>query len=173
MDWIALNNVLAAWVQAIGTLIALGLAIYLPWKQRRDVEKTTALALRLPLRIVWNACRPATTYIQAGVANTPARDKHLRAIAHAEATLSHISFQNLPNDCADFFQEIRDTAAALAEILRERSIAEEFWQEDAYHQFLQMNFAMDQIFKRAPASRHEMTELDVAHFLAEDLKTRP
>ncbi len=38
MDWTALNNVLAAWVQAIGTIIALGFAIYLPWKQHRDVR---------------------------------------------------------------------------------------------------------------------------------------
>jgi|SRR5665213_1611346 len=57
-DWIEHHPALASWLQAIGAIVGLGVAIYVPWSQRRNEARVRADQDRVKARSVAIAISP-------------------------------------------------------------------------------------------------------------------
>lgn len=101
LDWIEAHPGAAAWVQAIGSLLALGTALLLPYLQRRTLERARALKARPVVMDMWNAARDAYYFCtdndgsmsradvadhllraRRGIEDFPAHELQAAAIAH-------------------------------------------------------------------------------------------
>ncbi|WP_227459683.1 hypothetical protein [Cupriavidus pauculus] len=118
------NQALAAWVQAVGSVLAIGIAIYIPWRQRADDAleerrryfRDRADALQL-LMLLADEVEAYVSAVQKGAAPMP--DSHL--VVHFFSQEAHSLMQRLTafqdrtrlEVCASLAYELRKSIAAL------------------------------------------------------------
>lgn len=102
---LALWNMVAAMIQAVGTIGALAVAIALPRLESRQSENRAALLLQIPLREAWFAVDDAWTYDRediSAVSNT------MNGLIRAQQRLDAVPVERLSGVCADNAQFIRN-----------------------------------------------------------------
>lgn len=100
MDWIESHPGVAAWVQAIGSLLALVTALVLPYLQRRALERARAQRVRPIVMSMWSAARDAYRYCYSNAEGLTRADV-AEAVARARR-----AFEDSPT------HELKDTAIA-------------------------------------------------------------
>ncbi len=112
--WIEAHPGLASYIQMIGSLATLGLAFWLPHRQRRSLERAAALELRAGLRLAACAVISASQLFsnpeeeeEGPPCEPPEPHKVAKELARACARLESISLQHLRHDHATLLQELQ------------------------------------------------------------------
>lgn len=108
LTWIEQHPGLAAWLQAIGTLAALGIAIGIPIADRKRLERASALAMKTLLARTMDTGEHAHAYLRRKRAETPEKDRVLKDLKAVDDALANFPLANLPPAAAPLFQRLRE-----------------------------------------------------------------
>lgn len=108
LAWIEQHPGLAAWLQAIGTLAALGIAIGIPIADRKRLERASAFAMKTLLTRAMDTGEHAQAYLRRERAETPEKDRVLKDLQVVDDALASFPLANLPPAAAPLFQRLRE-----------------------------------------------------------------
>lgn len=136
LEWIEAHPGLASWVQAVFTVVAIGIAIWIPHSDRKESERKASLGLRMPLDRLLQGCLAARRYFESP-ANTPQKERIQRDLAEAHAALQSAQTVLLSTACARAVQEVREFASGFDDLfnaeqhdpVERKELAEETMQE--------------------------------------------
>jgi hypothetical protein len=108
LGWIEDHPGLAAWVQAIGTIGALVIAIWLPVGQRRATERASAIAARSVVTEALSALTVATKYRYESANDGPREIAIEQQLEMARQSLASFPVHSLSDGVVPLFQALRD-----------------------------------------------------------------
>lgn len=125
LAWIEDHPGLASWLQLVGTLMALAIAIAVPILGRRDIEAAAILALRTPCRNASQAIRKSVAYFD-GEPDTDARKTLFEEMSVAQEGLRSHPIDQLPPQMFEPVHTVMETIADFRRMLdRTQSHSEE------------------------------------------------
>ncbi len=125
LGWIEDHPGLASWLQLVGTLLALAIAIAVPIIGRRNIEAAAILALRTPCKNASQAIRKSVAYFE-NEPDTEARKTLLEEVSAAHEGLRGHPIDQLPPQMFEPVHTVLETIADFRRMLdRTQSHSEE------------------------------------------------
>ena len=149
LSWLEGHSGLADWAQAVATVLAIVFALLLPRWERKQLEQTTAMSLRLPLRDAWFAFDAAHDFALRRP-NAPTEERVLRDLRVAIERLGHASLHGLSTRSADALSFIRDELALMHEALSDKQFGAAEAAENAEYLKDEVHQAFRDLYQAAP-----------------------
>lgn len=118
LEWIEAHPGLASWVQALGSILALAVAFFVPWVERKRAEQVAVAAIASPLSLSVTEFFKATRILSARV-DAQSREKTLAEHEAARDALMRGPIDRLDGRVAIYLHEHLERLEMLVRLMRQ------------------------------------------------------